>query len=256
MSDDKEPAPGSGTRRAFLQASLAALAPLGLAGLARAGQPADHSPAFQTGTPQRRSSMAHELPPLPYDYTALEPFMDELTVRIHHDKHHATYVNNLNAALEKFPELQKRPLDALIQDLASVPEAIRTAVRNNAGQTFNHTMYWQCMAPKAGGEPSGPVGELIKSTFGGFDAFKEQFTKTAVGRFGSGWGWLVRVGDKIAIESTSNETCPLMEGRTPLLVVDVWEHAYYLKYQNRRADFVGAWWNLVNWAEVNKRFGM
>ena len=198
--------------------------------------------------------MAHELPLLPYAYNALEPHMDELTVRIHHDKHHVTYVNNLNAALEKYPELQQKSLDDLLKGIGSVPEAVRTAVCNNGGQHYNHSMYWEVMGPGAGGPAKGPIAGAITSAFGSFEAFKEQFSKAALTRFGSGWGWLVKADGKLAIESTSNEGCPLMEGRTPLLVIDVWEHAYYLKYQNRRADFIAAWWNLVNWDAVNKRF--
>ena len=197
--------------------------------------------------------MAHELPPLPYAYNALEPHMDELTVKIHHDKHHATYVNNLNAALEKHPDLQQKSLDDLLKGINSVPEAIRTAVRNNGGQHYNHTMYWEVMTPRAGGPATGAIADAIKATFGSFDAFKEQFSKAALTRFGSGWGWLVKAGNAIAVESTPNEGCPLFEGKVPLLVIDVWEHAYYLKYQNRRADFIAAWWNLVNWDAVNKR---
>ena len=198
--------------------------------------------------------MAYELPPLPYAYNALEPHIDELTVQIHHDKHHATYVNNLNAALEKFPDLRSKTIEELVRGINAVPEAIRTAVRNNGGQHYNHSLFWEVMAPNAGGAPTGPIADAINAAFGSFDSFKDQFSKAAVGRFGSGWGWLVRDGAKLAIETTSNEGCPLMEGRWPLLVIDVWEHAYYLKYQNRRADFAAAWWNLVNWAEVNKRF--
>jgi Fe-Mn family superoxide dismutase len=198
--------------------------------------------------------MAHELPPLPYAYGALEPHMDELTVRIHHDKHHATYVNNLNAALEKYPDLQQKSLDDLLKGIGSVPEAIRNAVRNNGGQHYNHSMYWEVMGPNGGGQATGPIAAAIASTFGGFDTFKEQFSKAALTQFGSGWGWLVKADGKLAIEATSNAGCPLMEGKTPLLVIDVWEHAYYLKYQNRRADFIAAWWNLVNWDAVNKRF--
>ena len=180
--------------------------------------------------------------------------MDELTVRIHHDKHHATYVNNLNAALEKYPDLQQKSLDDLLKGIAGVPEAIRNAVRNNGGQHYNHSMYWEVMGPNGGGPATGPIAAAITAAFGGFDAFKEQFSKTALTQFGSGWAWLVKADGKLAIESTSNAGCPLVEGKTPLLVIDVWEHAYYLKYQNRRADFIAAWWNLVNWDAVNKRF--
>jgi Fe-Mn family superoxide dismutase len=197
--------------------------------------------------------MAHELPPLPYDYNALEPHIDEQTMRIHHGKHHATYVNNLNGALEKHPDLQNKSVDDLLRDINSIPEAIRTVVRNNGGGHSNHTMFWQWMKPNGGGEPTGAIAEAISSTFGGFDAFKDQLTKAGVGRFGSGWAWLVDAGGKLSIESTANQDSPLMEGKRPILGVDVWEHAYYLKYQNRRPDYLAAWWNVVNWDEVNRR---
>ena len=198
--------------------------------------------------------MAHELPPLPYSYTALEPHIDEATLHIHHDKHHAAYVNNLNAALEKHPELSTRSLEDLLRNLSAVPEDIRTAVRRNGGQTYNHTMYWQVMGPGAGGSPKGAIAEVIAASFGDFENFKTKFSQAAVGQFGSGWAWLSRdAAGKFAIEATSNEGSPLMEGRWPVLVVDVWEHAYYLKYQNRRADYLQAWWSVVNWDEVNRR---
>jgi superoxide dismutase, Fe-Mn family len=199
--------------------------------------------------------MAHQLPPLPYPHNALEPHIDEQTMRIHHEKHHGTYVNNLNAALEKHPDLQNKSLEDLIAGINSVPEDIRTAVRNNGGGHINHTMFWQIMGPNAGGQPTGNVADAIKAAFGSFDGFKDQFTKAALGRFGSGWAWLIDAGGKLAIESTPNQDSPIMEGKTPILGLDVWEHAYYLKYQNRRADYIGAWWHVVNWAEVNKRFG-
>ena len=198
--------------------------------------------------------MAHQLPPLPYGYDALEPHIDTLTMQIHHDKHHAAYLNNLNAALEKHPELQATPVEELLADLSRVPEDIRTAVRNNGGGHVNHTMFWEIMGPGAGGAPTGAIGEAIRSSFGSFDAFKDQFAKAAVARFGSGWAFLADNKGTLAIESTPGHDTPIMEGRKALLIVDVWEHAYYLKYQNRRADFVAAWWNLVNWAEVNRRF--
>ena len=199
--------------------------------------------------------MAHELTKLPYPFEALEPHIDTLTMQIHHDKHHAAYVTNLNAALEKHPELQARSLDDLLGDLSRVPEDIRTAVRNNGGGHVAHTMFWEIMAPKAGGAPAGAVADAIRASFGTFEAFKDQFAKSAVGRFGSGWAWLVSDKGRLTIESTPGHDSPMMEGRKTVLVVDVWEHAYYLKYQNRRADFIAAWWNLVNWAEVNRRFG-
>ena len=199
--------------------------------------------------------MAHEVPPLPYDYTALEPHIDEQTMRIHHDKHHAAYVNNLNAALEKAPDLQNKSVDELLRGINSVPEEIKAAVRNNAGGHANHTMFWEIMGPGKGGAPAGAIGDAIKSTFGSFDTFKEQVNKAGVGRFGSGWAWLVDVGGKLVIESTANQDSPIMEGKKAILGLDVWEHAYYLKYQNRRPDYIGAWWNVVNWDEVAKRFG-
>ena len=198
--------------------------------------------------------MAHELAPLPYAYDALEPFIDTMTMQIHHDKHHATYVNNLNAALDKNPELQGKSVDDLLRGLSSVPEAIRTAVRNNGGGVANHNFFWTIMAPKTGGEPSGPLADAIKAAFGGFEAFKAEFKKASLGRFGSGWAWLINTGGKLTIESTANQDSPLSEGKDPILLLDVWEHAYYLKYQNRRADFVDAWWNVVNWHAVGIRY--
>ncbi len=198
--------------------------------------------------------MPHQLPALPYPYNALEPYIDETTVHVHHDKHHATYVNNLNAALEKHPELFNRSLEDLLCNLQGVPEDIRVAVRRNGGQTFNHTMYWQVMGPNAGGPPTGAVAAAIDKAFGDFESFKTKFGQAATTQFGSGWAWLLRDKDgKLAVEAMPNEGCPLMEGKAPLLVIDVWEHAYYLKYQNKRADYVQAWWNVVNWDEVNKR---
>ncbi|HXE80982.1 MAG TPA: superoxide dismutase [Vicinamibacterales bacterium] len=199
--------------------------------------------------------MAHELPPLPYAFDALEPYIDAQTMQIHHGKHHATYVNNLNAALEKYPDLQKKSAEDLIRGLSTVPEEIRTAVRNNGGGHVNHSMFWKLMAPNAGGAPTGAVADAIKSSFGSFEAFKEQFAKAALGRFGSGWAWLIDNNGKLTIESTPNQDNPMMEGKKPILGLDVWEHAYYLKYQNRRADYINAWWNVVNWAEVNRLFG-
>jgi superoxide dismutase, Fe-Mn family len=199
--------------------------------------------------------MAHELPPLPYAFNALEPFIDEQTMQIHHGKHHQTYVNNLNAAIEKHQDLQGKSAEALIADLNALPEDIRTVVRNNGGGHVNHTMFWQMMGPNAGGAPTGAVAEAIDKAFGSFDAFKEQFAKAATGRFGSGWAWLIKSGNGVEITSTPNQDSPLMEGKTPILGIDVWEHAYYLKYQNKRPDYIAAWWNVVNWAEVNRRFG-
>ena len=197
--------------------------------------------------------MAHSLPPLPYPHDALEPHIDKQTMEIHHGKHHAAYVNNLNAALEKHPDLQSKSVEDLIRGLSTVPEAIRTAVRNNGGGHANHTMFWQIMGPNAGGAPTGAIADAINGSFGSFDKFKEELKKAGVGRFGSGWAWVVESGGKLAIESTANQDSPLMEGKKAIFGVDVWEHAYYLKYQNRRPDYIDAWWNVVNWAEINKR---
>jgi Fe-Mn family superoxide dismutase len=195
-----------------------------------------------------------ELPALPYDFAALEPHIDTQTMQIHHGKHHAAYVNNLNTALEKYPDLQSKSAEDLIKDLTSVPEDIRAAVRNNGGGHVNHSMFWEIMAPNAGGEPTGALGDAIKAAFGDFNAFKEAFNKAGIGRFGSGWAWLIKDGNGVKITSTANQDNPLMDGQKPIFGVDVWEHAYYLKYQNRRADYLGAWWNVVNWDAVAKRF--
>jgi Fe-Mn family superoxide dismutase len=199
--------------------------------------------------------MAYEVPPLPYDYSALEPFIDTQTMHLHHDKHHQAYVTNLNAALEKAPELKDLTAEELIASLENVPEAIRTAVRNHGGGHVNHTMFWSIMAPNAGGEPSGAIAEAIESTFGDFASFKEKFNDAGVKQFGSGWAWLVRdAAGKLSIMSTPNQDSPLSQGFYPVMGNDVWEHAYYLKYQNRRADYLKEWWNVVNWAEINQRF--
>lgn len=199
--------------------------------------------------------MPHVLPPLPYDYTALEPHVDEQTMRIHHDKHHAAYVTNLNTALEPYPALAALPLETLLADLAQVPEGIRTAVRNNGGGHWNHTLFWELMTPGGAAAPEGALAARIDATFGGFAAFKEQFQKACITRFGSGWGWLVAGRDgSLAIESSANQDTPVMEGKAVLLGCDVWEHAYYLKYQNRRPDYVAAWWNVVNWTIVGARY--
>ena len=197
--------------------------------------------------------MPHSLPALPYDFAALEPHIDTQTMQIHHGKHHAAYVNNLNAALEKHPDLQGKSADELVSGINNVPEAIRTAERNNAGGHVNHTMFWQIMGPGKGGAPSGAIADAINGQFGGFDSFKEQMNQGGVGRFGSGWVWLVQAGGKLSIESTANQDSPLMEGKTPIIGIDVWEHAYYLKYQNRRPDYLAAWWNVINWDAVNAR---
>jgi superoxide dismutase, Fe-Mn family len=198
--------------------------------------------------------MAFTLPALPYDFAALEPSIDARTMEIHHDKHHAGYVNNLNAALEKAPELQSKSLDDLLQHLDAVPESVRTAVRNNAGGHWNHSMFWEIMSPKGGGEPTGKLADAIKKSFGDFATFQTQFADAAAKRFGSGWAWLVKDGGKLSITSTPNQDTPVMEKKHPILGVDVWEHAYYLKYQNERPDYVKAWWNVVNWPEVGRRF--
>ena len=199
--------------------------------------------------------MSHQLPPLPYDAAALEPHIDATTMQIHHGKHHAAYVNNLNAALEKHPDLAGKSADDLIKQLGSVPEAIRTAVRNNGGGHVNHTMFWQIMGPGKGGAPTGAIAQVITNQFGGVDSFKEQMNKAGVGRFGSGWVWLVDAAGKLAIESTANQDNPAMDGKKAIFGIDVWEHAYYLKYQNRRPDYLAAWWNVVNWSEVSARLG-
>jgi Fe-Mn family superoxide dismutase len=198
--------------------------------------------------------MAFTLPPLPYDFAALEPHIDAKTMEIHHGKHHQTYVNNLNAAIEKAPELASRSLDDLMRNVNTLPEAVRTPIRNNGGGHWNHSMFWQIMASKAGGEPGGNLGAAIKSAFGDFAKFREQFSAAGVGRFGSGWAWLINTGGKLSITSTPNQDNPLMEGQKAIMGLDVWEHAYYLKYQNRRPDYITAWWNVVNWKEVEKRF--
>lgn len=199
--------------------------------------------------------MAHELPPLPYGYDALEPTIDQETMMLHHDKHHAAYVNNLNAALEKYPELQSKSAEELIKDLNSVPEDIRTAVRNNGGGHVNHTMFWEIMSPNGGGEPTGPIADAIRETFGSFEDFKKQFNDAGAKRFGSGWVWLVRTSDgKLQITSTANQDNPMMEGQYPIMGNDVWEHAYYLTYRNRRPEYLEAWWKVVNWDAINKRF--
>lgn len=199
--------------------------------------------------------MAHTLPALPYPHDALEPHIDAQTMEIHHGKHHAAYVNNLNAALEKAPELKDKSVEELIADLDSVPEAIRTAVRNNGGGHANHSLFWQILSPNGGGTPTGEIAEAINKAFGSFDKFKEEFSAAAAGRFGSGWAWLVLKKDgELAIYSTPNQDSPIMQGDTPLLGLDVWEHAYYLKYQNRRPEYIAAFWNVVNWDKVNELY--
>ena len=200
--------------------------------------------------------MPFTLPPLPYPTNALEPHIDAQTMEIHHGKHHAAYVNNLNAALEKAPELQGKSLDDLLKNLNAVPESIRTAVRNNGGGHWNHSMFWQIMSPNGGGAPTGKLADAINKAFGDFEKFKEQFNAAGGARFGSGWAWLLNDGGKLSIVSTPNQDNPIMDGKAaPILGLDVGEHAYYLKYQNRRPDYMKAWWNVVNWPEVAKRFG-
>ena len=195
--------------------------------------------------------MFFTLPDLPYAYDALEPYIDEETMHLHHDKHHNTYVTNLNAAIEKHPELGEKSVEELLADFDSVPEDIKTAVRNNGGGHANHSFFWEILAPNAGGEPTGAIKEAIEETFGSFADFKEEFKTAATGRFGSGWAWLVIKDGKLAITSTANQDSPLMDGQTPVLGLDVWEHAYYLKYKNVRPDYINAFWSVVNWDKVN-----
>jgi Fe-Mn family superoxide dismutase len=198
--------------------------------------------------------MAFTLPPLPYPSDALEPHIDKTTMEIHHDKHHGAYVTNLNKALESAPEWQNKPIEEILTNLNSVPESIRTAVRNNGGGHANHSLFWNLLSAKGGGAPKENIESVITSNFGSFDSFKEKFNAAATGRFGSGWAWLVKDGSgKFEITSTANQDNPLMEGKTPIFGLDVWEHAYYLKYQNRRPEYIAAWWNVVNWDEVNKQ---
>jgi Fe-Mn family superoxide dismutase len=196
----------------------------------------------------------HELPPLPYAFDALEPHIDAQTMQLHHDKHHATYVAKLNEALDKDSASQGKSLEDLLRGINEVPESIRGAVRNHGGGHHNHSLFWEIMGPGGGGEASGDVAGAITRDFGSFQAFKEKVTNTAANQFGSGWGWLVSDGGKLDVIARPNQDSPLMEGKTPILGVDVWEHAYYLRYQNRRPDYLAAWWNTINWQEVNKRY--
>ncbi len=198
--------------------------------------------------------MAYELPELPYAYDALEPHIDKETMNIHHTKHHNTYITNVNAALEGHDDLASKSIEELISDLNAVPEDIRTAVRNNGGGHANHSLFWKLLSPSGGGNPTGAVGEAINSKFGSFDEFKEKFAAAGKTRFGSGWAWLVLSNGELEVTSTPNQDSPLMEGKTPLLGLDVWEHAYYLKYQNKRPDYIEAFWNVVNWEEVSNRY--
>jgi Fe-Mn family superoxide dismutase len=199
--------------------------------------------------------MAHEVPALPYDYAALEPYIDEKTMHLHHDMHHAAYVKNLNTALEKYPNLQSKPAEDLLRDLTAVPEDIRTAVRNNGGGHVNHTMFWQIMKPKGGGDPTGPIADAITKAFGSFKDLQAKFNDAGAKQFGSGWAWLVgNAKGELQVLSTANQDNPMSQGLYPILSNDVWEHAYYLKYNNRRPEYLQAWWNVVNWDEINKRF--
>jgi superoxide dismutase, Fe-Mn family len=198
-----------------------------------------------------------KLPPLPYAYNALEPYIDAATMKFHHDKHHQAYVNNLNAALDKHPELKNKTVEQLLADINNVPEDIRTTFRNNGGGHVNHSMFWEIMKPKGGGEPTGAIATAIKKDFGSLAELKKQFNDAGTKRFGSGWAWLVRTSNgKLEVMSTANQDSPLMEGKFPIMGNDVWEHAYYLKYQNRRADYLDAWWSVLNWDEINKRFAI
>jgi Fe-Mn family superoxide dismutase len=198
--------------------------------------------------------MPYEVPPLPYEYNALEPHIDEATMRVHHDKHHQAYVDKVNAALEG-TELAGSPIEEVLKNLDAVPEGKRTAVRNNGGGHYNHSLFWEWLSPDGGGEPGGALGDAIASAFGSFADFKSKLKDAGVNQFGSGWAWLVQDGSGLAVVSTPNQDTPLSQGKTPLLGVDVWEHAYYLKYQNRRPDYIDAWWNVVNWAKVAEDFG-
>jgi Fe-Mn family superoxide dismutase len=222
---------------------------------AGAGTERRRAPRSTGSLNQLENDMAYTLPPLPYPTNALEPHIDAQTMEIHHGKHHQAYVTNLNAALEKAPELANKSLDDLLRNLNSVPEAVRTAVRNNGGGHWNHSQFWRTMAPNAGGKPTGKLAQAIDAAFGDFEKFKEAFNAAGGSRFGSGWVWLLNEGGKLSITSTPNQDNPLMDGKpAPILGNDVWEHAYYLKYQNRRPDYLKAWWNTVNWEEVGKRY--
>jgi Fe-Mn family superoxide dismutase len=247
-------------RRHFLVLLGAGVGAFALDSCASASTPNPTSPtssASPTSPSSNKSdnSGAIQLPPLPYDYNALEPHIDAATMRFHHDKHHAAYVKNLNAALDKYPELKNKNVEDLLRNLNSVPEDIRTTVRNNGGGHINHSMFWLIMKPNGGGEPTGAIADAIKENFGSFADFKKQFNDAGTKRFGSGWAWLVRNQDgKLEVVNTPNQDTPLSEGKYPIMGNDVWEHAYYLKYQNRRADYLDAWWNVLNWDEINKRF--
>ena len=199
--------------------------------------------------------MAHSLPALPYAFNALEPHIDARTMEIHHGKHHQAYVTNLNAALDKHPELHGKSIEDLLKGISSVPDDIRQAVINNGGGHANHSMFWEIMGPNGGGAPTGAIADAINSSFGTFDTLKDEFKKAAIGRFGSGWAWVIDAGGKLVVESSANQDSPLMASKRVVFGIDVWEHAYYLNYQNRRPDYIDAWWNVINWAEINKRLG-
>jgi len=199
--------------------------------------------------------MAHSLPVLPYAFNALEPHIDARTMEIHHGKHHQAYVTNLNAALDKHPELHGKSIEDLLKGISSVPDDIRQAVINNGGGHANHSMFWEIMGPNGGGAPTGAIADAINSSFGTFDTLKDEFKKAAIGRFGSGWAWVIDAGGKLVVESSANQDSPLMASKKVVFGIDVWEHAYYLNYQNRRPDYIDAWWNVINWAEINKRLG-
>lgn len=218
--------------------------------------PAAHAASsLVDSTKQAKTQETFRLEPLPYAYNALEPHIDAATMQFHHDKHYATYIKNLNEAVNKYPQLKNKSAEALLRDINSVPKDVRTKVRNNGGGYVNHKMFWEIMGPNAGGTPTGPIADAINKTFGSFDAFKKQFNAAGTDRFGSGWAWLVRSKNgQLQIINTANQDSPFMDGLYPIMGNDVWEHAYYLKYQNRRADYLTAWWNVVNWNEVNKRF--
>jgi Fe-Mn family superoxide dismutase len=198
--------------------------------------------------------MSYNLPALPYPVDALEPYIDKLTMEIHHDKHHAAYVKNLNAALDQHPELQSQDLEQILRHINTVPAQSRTAIRNNGGGHVNHSLFWTIMGPEGGGSPRGPIADAIKASFNDFNQFKKQFSKAALDHFGSGWAWVVNQNGRLVIETTANQDSPLMEGKSPVFGLDVWEHAYYLRYQNRRADYIDAWWHVVDWAAVNRVF--
>ena len=241
-------------RRHFLFLLVAGTGTLALDACASAEQSPSGNPTSPQSTPDTTKG-AIQLPPLPYNYDALEPHIDAKTMQFHHDKHHATYVKNLNAALDKHPELKSQTVEEILRQLDKVPEDIRKTVRNNGGGHVNHSMFWQIMKPQGGGEPTDAIASAIKENFGSFADFKKQFNEAGAAQFGSGWVWLVRNNNgKLEVTTTANQDTPLSQGKYPILGNDVWEHAYYLNYQNRRADYLEAWWNVVNWDEINKRF--